>query len=435
MNKALRALLARKAQAVAAAKALNVAAEKEGRELTAEEAKAFDEHLAAAADLDPQIARQQALIEAERNAVPLEVPDGSRIEAGPLAIEQDPRRGFRSLGEYCTALMRASTHRAVDERLAMMAALPGSYGSEGVGADGGYAVPPEFAREISTLALDQDALLPFCDNVPVSGNNMAFPKDETTPWGTDGVRAYWDGEADTATATKPKLGDPQVLRLKKLMALVPMTNELLADAPAMTAYLTGLFGRSIRWKSNDAILNGTGVGMPRGIFNANALVSQAKETGQTAATVNATNVAKMLSRLPASSMGAARWVMNQEVLPQLITMTIGNQPIWTPPSEGLKQAPGGMLLGRPIVYSESCQVLGTVNDIALIDFSKYRVITKSGAAAIDIASSMHLYFDQDATAFRATFRMDGQPSVDGKIAKARGSSNELSPYVVLATRS
>ena len=48
-----------------------------------------------------------------------------------------------------------------------------------------------------------------------------------------------------------------------------------------------------------------------GIFNAAALVSQAKETGQTAATVNATNVAKMLSRLPASSMGMARWVMNR----------------------------------------------------------------------------------------------------------------------------
>lgn len=434
MNKALRALLARKAQAVAAAKALNVAAEKEGRELTAEEAKAFDEHLAAAAELDPQIARQQALIEAERNAVPLEVPDGSRIEAGPLAIEQDPRRGFRSFGEYAHSLVRAATHRAVDERLSLMAALPSSYGSEGVGADGGYAVPPEFAREISTLSLEQDALLPFCDNVPISGNNMAFPNDETTPWGTDGVRAYWEGEADSAAATKPKLGDPQVLRLKKLMALVPMTNELLADAPAMSAYLTGLFGRSIRWKTNDAILNGNGVGQPRGIFNAAALVTQAKESGQTAATVVALNVAKMLSRLPAASMGSARFVMNQEVLPQLITMTIGNQPIWTPPSEGIKQAPGGLLLGRPITYSESCQVLGTVNDVALIDFSKYRVITKSGAAAIDIASSMHLYFDQDATAFRATFRMDGQPSVNGKIAKARGSSNELSPYVVLATR-
>lgn len=434
MNKALRALLARKAQAVAAAKALNVAAEKEGRELTAEEAKAFDEHLAAAAELDPQIARQQALIEAERNAVPLEVPDGSRIEAGPLAIEQDPRRGFRSFGEYAHSLVRAATHRAVDERLSLMAALPSSYGSEGVGADGGYAVPPEFAREISTLSLEQDALLPFCDNVPISGNNMAFPNDETTPWGTDGVRAYWEGEADSAAATKPKLGDPQVLRLKKLMALVPMTNELLADAPAMSAYLTGLFGRSIRWKTNDAILNGNGVGQPRGIFNAAALVTQAKESGQTAATVVALNVAKMLSRLPAASMGSARFVMNQEVLPQLITMTIGNQPIWTPPSEGIKQAPGGLLLGRPITYSESCQVLGTVNDVALIDFSKYRVITKSGSAAIDIASSMHLYFDQDATAFRATFRMDGQPSVNGKIAKARGSSNELSPYVVLATR-
>ena len=35
---------------------------------------------------------------------------------------------------------------------------------------------------------------------------MAFPKDETTPWGTNGIRAYWQGEAATALPTKPVLG-------------------------------------------------------------------------------------------------------------------------------------------------------------------------------------------------------------------------------------
>lgn len=436
MNKALRALLARKSKHVADARALMDLAAKESRDLTDEEQASFDGLMAQAESLAPQIEREQRLIEAERTVAgqPLDLPDGSRIEAGASAIEQDPRRGFRHFGEFAHAVRQSIVARVTDERLALMAALPASYGSEGVGADGGFAVPPEFAREIATHSLEQDALLQFCDNVPVSGNNMAFPNDETTPWGSDGVRAYWEGEADAASATKPKLGDPQVLRLRKLMALVPVTNELLDDAPAMAAYLTGLMGRSIRWKSNDAILNGSGVGQPLGVFNSAALVAQAKETSQTADTVVAANVAKMLARQPATGMTRARWVMNQEVLPQLITMTIGDQPIWTPPSEGIKGAPGGLLLGRPITFSESCAVLGDQNDIALIDFTKYRVITKSGAAAIDIASSMHLYFDQGATAFRATFRMDGRPSVNQKIAKKNGSSNELSPYVVLVAR-
>ena len=436
MNKTLRALLARKSKLVTEARALTDLAAKEDRDLTADEQSTFDDLMAQAEAVGVQVSREERLIEAERSALgqPLEVRDGAQIEAGPAAIEQDARRGFRHFGEFAHAVRQSVVGHQTDERLVLMASLPANYGSEGVGADGGYAVPPEFAREIATLSLEQDALLPFTDNIPVSGNNMAFPVDETTPWGSDGVRAYWESEAGAANATKPKLGDPQVLRLRKLMALVPVTNELLSDAPAMAAYLSGLMGRSIRWKSNDAILNGSGVGQPLGIFNATALVSQAKEGSQTADTVVAGNVAKMLARLPATSMARARWVMNQEVLPQLITMTIGNQPIWTPPVEGIKGAPGGMLLGRPITFSESCAVLGDEKDIALIDFTMYRTITKAGAAAIDIASSMHLYFDQDATAFRATFRMDGSPSVNEKIAKKNGSSNELSPYVVLAAR-
>jgi HK97 family phage major capsid protein len=60
------------------------------------------------------------------------------------------------------------------------------------------------------------------------------------------------------------------MRLNKLFGLVPVTDELLADSPAISAYLTGLLGRSIKWKVNDAIINGTGAGQPLGIFNARA---------------------------------------------------------------------------------------------------------------------------------------------------------------------
>lgn len=433
MNKRLRELLARKAAHVAAAEKINAAASDAGRDLTADEQTAFDGEMAAIAALKPQIEREQALMEAAASVagVPLEVRDGARIEVVERAAEANG--GFRHFGEYAAAVYRAATNpgMGVDQRL--MAAAPSTYANEGAGADGGYAVPPEFAREIMSLALEGDSLVPLTDNTPVSGNSMTFPSDETTPWGSSGVRAYWVGEAGAPTLTKPVL-DAATLRLRKLIAFCPATDELLADSTAMASYLSRKMGEAIRWKANDAILAGDGVAKPKGVFNADALVSVAKETSQTAATVNSTNVAKMLARLPVYAMARARWVMHQSVLPQLITMTIGDQPIWTPPNEGIKGAPGGLLLGRPVVYSESCATLGTVNDIALVDFGSYRTITKSGSVAIEMAQSMHFYFDVGAQAFRAMFRLDGAPAIGSAIGRKNGSDT-LSPFVVLATRS
>jgi HK97 family phage major capsid protein len=85
-------------------------------------------------------------------------------------------------------------------------AAPTTFGNESSGIDGGFLIPPQFSREVFTLMLGDDSLLNMTDNVDIDGNSMAFPKDETTPWGTDGVRAYWQAEALAGTQTKPKLG-------------------------------------------------------------------------------------------------------------------------------------------------------------------------------------------------------------------------------------
>jgi HK97 family phage major capsid protein len=73
-----------------------------------------------------------------------------------------------------------------------------------VGADGGFLVPTEFATDIAKLSLDADNFLTRTDQVPVSGNSITFPSDETTPWGSNGVRAYWAAEAAAATADRSR---------------------------------------------------------------------------------------------------------------------------------------------------------------------------------------------------------------------------------------
>ncbi len=430
MSKKLRELQARKAQQVGALRAITDKADADKRDLSVEEQTDFDAKSADLRSLNAAIEREQLLVAEEARL-------GGPAVAGAIISmhdnrEDDSRRGFASFGEFAQAVRAASRSGAQpDARLLIGAAAPSPYGGEGVGQDGGFAVPPDYAREIFTLSLGEDSLLPFTDNNEISGNSMVWPKDETTPWGTDGVRAYWQAEAAAATATKPKLGTT-TQRLHKLMALVPLTDELLADTNALQSYLPGKVADSIRWKTNEAILFGTGAGQPFGALTSAAVVTVAKEAAQATLTLLPANLAKMIARLPPGSLGRSVWLVNNDVLPALFTLTLGNYPIYMPINAGAQGSPYGMLLGRPILVSQHAASFTSQGDVILLDLKGYyRTITKAGG--MQTATSMHLYFDADATAFRTLFRVDGQSKIAASIAPAKGANN-LSPFVQLGAR-
>lgn len=429
MNKRLRALLAQKDAKLKEARGITDKASAENRDLSAEEQGSIDAALAAIQSIDRDIQREQALIDAERSAGSI-IPagEGARVDAN---IEADPRRGFQSFGHFCHAVMQAGMPGGtLDERLLVPGAqAPTTYGNTASGADGGFLIAPEFARDVWQHSLEQEAILPLTDDYPVQGNTLTFPRDETTPWGTDGIRAYWENEAGAANQTKPK-GATSSLRLSKLMALTPVTDELMADAGALERYIGRKTSDSIRWKTNLALFQGNGVGQPLGYFGHASQISVAKEGSQAADTVVAENIVKMYAR----NLGRSRavWMINDDVLPQLMLLKIGDTPIWTPPQSGLKEAPNGLLMGRPIMVSQVCKTVGDQGDICFVDWTGYRTITKAGAG-IETATSMHLFFDYGAMAFRATFRIDGQPAAAAAVTPANGS-NSLSPFVVLDNR-
>ena len=459
MSATLRALQAKKADAVKGMRSLSDKAAADGRDFTAEEQADYDKHKASIESLNASINREQDLITAEAglgamsgggggaNAPPaagshVAMPSGTRISTEHNA-DNDPNRGFRSIGEFARSVRHAAVvgrtgQGAIDPRLmalgGMQAAAPTTYGNEGSGADGGFLIPAGFSTNVWSLSLQDQALLPMTDRLPVEGNGMSIPKDETTPWGSNGVRAYWQNEAGAGTGTKPVLGRTE-LKLKKLMALVPVSDELMEDATALGAYLTPKMADSIRWKTDEAILFGGGNGQPLGAFNAQspAFVTVSKESGQATLTLNPTNVSKMLARLY-GNYGRAVWLINNDVLPALFTMTLGNYPIYLPagsPVGGIQGSPYGSLLGRPIMVTQHAKSFTSLGDIMLVDLMNYQTIEKAGG--IQTATSMHLYFDADATAFRSTFRIDGQPKMAAPISPANGS-NTLSPFVQLEAR-
>lgn len=336
--------------------------------------------------------------------------------------------GFKSMGEFAFHVRNAALGNGrLDPRLKAAAT---TYGNEAAGPDGGFAVPPQFAQTIAALALEEQSLLALADNMPVSGNSMSFPKDESTPWGSTGVIATWDGEGDTANQRKPVLG-LDTLRLKKLRVLVPASDELLADSVAMTAHLTRKMGEAVLWKSNDAIINGTGAGMPLGILNAGSLIAQAKETSQTADTIVAGNIAKMYGRCIQGAGANLVWLMNPDAFQQIVQLSVNAGVNWMGPNAGLQGAPNGTLMGRPIILTDACDTVGDQGDIILANMAGYRAITKAGGE--EFSESMHLWFDQDVTAFKLVFRMDGQPALTAAVTPPN-SAITRSHFVALAAR-
>jgi HK97 family phage major capsid protein len=87
-------------------------------------------------------------------------------------------------------------------------------------------------------------------------------------------------------------------------------------------------------------------------------------------------------------------------------------------------------MGRPIIPIEQAPTLGTVGDISFVDWTQYMMAEKGGMQS---ASSIHVKFTTDETAFRFVKRVAGQPSWSSKLTPFKGS-NTQSPYVTLATR-
>lgn len=458
----VRNLQAKQADVVKQMTALNQASVDADRDFTAEESAQYDKLKAEHASLNKRIERAMETELAEAGLSK----DTTGAAAGQLAavtsdatgraalipgmvlgtaenVDKDPKRGFVHMGDFSRAVIGATIAvrqgGSADRRLLPVApggigaAAPATFGNEGSGADGGFLVPPEFARTITALSLEEQALLPMADNMPIEGNAMSLPKDETTPWGSNGIRAFWQGEGAAGTPNKPLLGRTE-LRLKKLLALVPMSDELMADQTALNAYIPPNMARSIRWKTDEAVLFGNGAGVPLGAFAGSAHITVAAEGGQTAGTVVLQNVAKMVARLLPGSYSRGVWIVNNDVLPQLFGMTLGNYPIYLPLGTGVggvQVSPYGTLMGRPVMVSQHAKSIGTSGDIMLVDLSWYQAVTKS--EGVTLATSLHLYFDADAVAFRSTFRVDGTPKLSAPVSPQNGS-NTLSPFVQLAAR-
>lgn len=405
------------------------------RDFTDEERAQLDGLQAQLEKTGSDLERFERAAKSERGAV------GNEREARVVAaFHGDPMCGFKSSADFALAVARACTPGAgqIDERLGRIMAAPTGYHETSGSSGEGYLVPPAIRQEIWDQVFseaDYD-LLGQVDLEPTSSNAVGLLADETTPWGASGVTASWRSEGTQMTASKASV-EPRTVKLHQLYAFVLATDELLSDGPRLRSRVTVKAGQAIRYKASLALMRGTGAGQPLGWFPGGAaigaIVSVAKESGQAADTIVAANIAKMYARLLPGAAAGAVWLINPDAFPQLPLLTIGNVPIWTPPSAGFANAPGGLLFGRPVLPSEHCSTVGDLGDIQLVSPRQgYYAITKAGES-IEGAESMHLFFDYGMTAFRWTFRLGGQPFLSAPVTPPNSTATK-SHFVTLAAR-
>lgn len=430
-------------------------AEAEKRELTDEETRQVDDLSSEFEKLEREIASRNR-VAAQRSL--LNAPNGrqtlpdeaDRTEIGNAAAPVKPARapspsvypepkvgngtfGFRSFGDFALAVKNGNPKfgRETDGRL-LQNATASTYANEGTGADGGFLVPPDFRQAILSRAFSEQSLVGRTTRMTASGNSITIPADNTTPWQTSGgVQVYWTGEGAAITQSKPQL-ENITIRTHKLAALVPVTEEIMDDAPALDGWLRMKVPAKIDFEISNQIIWGNGAGKPLGYMNSPSLVSQAAESGQAATTVNATNLFKMYARMPSSNRGNAIWIMHPDVEPQLLGLVAPGAtfPAYMPPG-GLSASPYGTLFGRPVVTHQAAKSLGTLGDVMFVDLNEYMTLTKTNGTRQDV--SVHLWFDQDITAFKFTIRIGGQPSFSAPLSQLNGS-NTQSAFVTLAAR-
>ena len=335
-----------------------------------------------------------------------------------------------ALGEHAVAVIAATRGHGFDPRLQ----AAGTGHNTAIPSEGGFAVPEQVAPGIEREMFEGGELLSRVDTRTVSGDSMTYiVQDETSRANGSrqgGIRGYWVDQGTAPTASETKLARIE-MKLRKVGTVGYVTDELVADAAAMGGELNAMYVDEIMFATEAAIFEGDGAGKPQGFTNAACLVTAAKESGQAAATINTTNLSKMWARLPARSKSNAVWLGNVDVEPQLDQLSLDSS-VGSLQPRFVNYGPSGVLTlkGRPFIPVEYASTLGTVDDLVLVDLSKYRLIRKGG---VETASSIHVKFIEGEMTLRAFYRVDGQAVPRSAVTPFKGS-NTQSPFVTLATR-
>lgn len=366
-------------------------------------------------------------------------------------IADDASRGYKSIGEQLADIALACrpdtggvngfSAEKREKFLKSQVVDKGPSTPTGMNLDQGNSVgwllAPTFSNDISNKTFATNDLVSLFRRIPIEGESHTItrPNDLTRSNGiSGGYQAYWKAEVEQMTGTRAQLRRI-TLSPKELYAFAYVSDKALRNVATLNATVPADLAEAIRFRVNEAVVRGDGVGKPLGLLNAGSLITQAATGSQAADTLTQANFAAMRKRLLASSWSRFVVLANQDIQDQLdLLVTVVRNNAGTENVGGFQgtiyNPDRDTIFGRPILREEHASTLGDVGDVIFVDPQGYYIGTR-GTLQTDM--SMHLRFDWAETAFRATFEIDGQPDLPSAVTPAR-SSITLSHIVALAAR-
>ncbi len=335
-------------------------------------------------------------------------------------------------GEFFSMIWEQGGYQ-IDDKEAKLTRLRNAF-SEKVPKEGGFLVPETLRANLLKISLETSVVRSRARVVPMESLRVPFPMIDSTSNVSSvygGIVAYWTEESGTLTESAPSWGR-LVLEAKKLTLYAQVPSELASDSiSSFAVFFDELFPEAIAFEEDDKFINGTGAGEPLGFLNGDAVISQTKESGQSADTIVWENLVKMYSRMLPSSVGRAVWVVSHDTFAELATMALsvgtGGSAIWI--NDGTA-TPRLSILGRPVIQTEKVPKLGDAGDVNFVDFGFYLIGDRQVMSA---RQSEHYAFKTDEIAYRIIQRLDGTPWVQSAMTPKNGGAT-VSPFVSLAAR-
>lgn len=305
----------------------------------------------------------------------------------PEANSENGTRLTPEQAEYKQALV-SYFRKGVDSGLSALESKAMSVGSD---PNGGYLVTPDMSGSIVGRIYDTTPWRRYCAVQPISTDSLEGLEDR------DEVSAGWVAETGTRSETDtPEIGKWRI-EVHEMYAEPRATQKLLDDAAVdVEAWLARKIADKFARTQNDAFVNGSGVGKPRGFatYTTAATADSSRTWGEIehVATGNsadfptsdpADKLFDLINALNPGYRNGATWAMPRAVLTKIrkFKITTGNGYLWQP---SLTAGQPSTLLGYPVLESENMPTLASGSlSLALADFrSAYQIVERQGIRTI-----------------------------------------------------
>ncbi len=370
-------------------------------DMEVEEAKALVEE----GKLEKYVEEKSVVVSVDTDCLTKAIQEGFEKFA-PKPIETDEKS--MDFGDFLVALSTKSLSEIEQKTVNIT-----------TGTQGGNATT-RMTDRVDTDIMSKSAITSMLSVIELSGTDNTYRFNVVTSVGTAPAVV---AESSSTSLSQPVIATFNLTLVKNTYAYVT-TYEAQHDVNALVQEINSVVPEAFAKFLEGGVINGeTGV---TAIIGHAQTATIAKEGAQTASTIVTANVTKMFNSCKSPSQSV--WVVSRSAYAQVMTLedTNGNALFVGP--QGYGPSPFGTLLGIRIEISDFAQAVGTVGDILLCNFNKYRLVVKG---PLDIAVSEHVSFLDAEDTYRFIKRWAGSPI---GILQTATDGTEISDFVELAER-